>query len=239
MSVRTIFTTGRSYGLKSMTLSMIYLWIKFLHHKFMAVFIYPRSVKLLKNARAGIHHLTNLRLENSQIIVEEGTFKVGIDYGYYDGGMFDSRRDVCRIELVNSTLRIKGNVTFYPGVQLYAKNAEITIGDGTMINGGTQLLAMNKIDIGKNCFFAQGVMVRDNDGHKISTGTTAPSLQVLPVKIGDHCWLGQRAMVLKGAALGDGVVVAAGSVVTKDFEPGLLVAGIPAKGIASQVNWEA
>jgi acetyltransferase-like isoleucine patch superfamily enzyme len=214
------------------------MWIKLLQYKFQKSFIYPQSIILSKEARIGIHHLTNLRLKNSKILVEKGVFKVGIDYGYYDGGMFDSGRDVCRIELDNATLRILGNVTFYPGVQLFAKNAEVTIGSDTMINGGTQILALKSIEIGSDCFFAQGVMVRDNDGHKISTDEHAPALHCLPVKIGNHCWLGQRSMVLKGAQLGNNVVVAAGAVVTRDFAGNTLVAGMPAKQISATVSWE-
>jgi len=201
------------------------------------LFYYPKFIILKGNARIGIHHLTKLTLKNSKIIVDGGTFKVGIDYGYYDGGGFDSKRDVCRIQLNNSTLTINGNVSLYPGVQILANDAEIIIGNGTKINGSTQLIAMNKIEIGTGCFFAQGVIVRDNDGHKLSSDENPPDIECLPVIIGNHCWLGQRSMVLKGATLSDNVVVAAGAVVTKDASQGSLIAGIPAKVIANNISW--
>ncbi len=202
------------------------------------LFLYPKSIILKGNAHIGIHHLTKLILQNSKIIVENGTFKAGIDYGYYDGGMFDSKRDVCRIHLINSTLRIKGDVSLYPGVQLFAQNAEIIIGNGTKINGVTQLIALNKIEIGEECYIAQGVIIRDNDGHKLSTDETPPELNCLPVKIGNHCWLGQKAMVLKGVTICDNVVIAAGAVVTNDIEQGTLAGGVPAKIIFSKIVWE-
>lgn len=202
------------------------------------LFLYPKSIILKGNARIGIHHHTKLKLQNSRIIVENGTFKAGIDYGYYDGGLFDSKRDVCRIHLINSTLRINGDVSLYPGVQLFAQNAEIIIGNGTLINGTTQLIAMNKIEIGEGCFVAQGVIIRDNDGHKLSTDGTPPELICLPIKIGNHCWLGQRAMVMKGVTISDNAVIAAGAVVTKDVGQGTLAGGIPAKTIFSKIAWE-
>lgn len=53
----------------------------------------------------------------------------------------------------------------------------------------------------------------------------------LPIHIGHHCWIGTGAMVLQGITIGDGAVVAAGAVVTKDVEPWSVVGGIPAKKI--------
>ena len=52
-----------------------------------------------------------------------------------------------------------------------------------------------------------------------------------PVAIGDDVWIGAGAIVLPGVAIGNGSVVAAGSVVTKNVEPSVLVAGVPAKVI--------
>jgi acetyltransferase-like isoleucine patch superfamily enzyme len=121
---------------------------------------------------------------------------------------------------------------------VFAQNAEIIIGNGTKINGATQLIAMNKIEIGDNCYIAQGVIIRDNDGHKLSTNESLPEMNCLPVKIGNHCWLGQRAMVMKGVTICDNVVIAAGAVVTKEIEQGTLAAGVPAKTIFSKIFWE-
>lgn len=56
----------------------------------------------------------------------------------------------------------------------------------------------------------------------------------LPIHIGHHCWIGTGAMILQGVRVGDGAVVAAGSVVTKDVEPWSVVAGIPAKKISTR-----
>ena len=61
----------------------------------------------------------------------------------------------------------------------------------------------------------------------------------LPIHIGHHCWIGTGAIILQGIRIGDGAIVAAGAVVTKDVAPWTIVGGVPAKEIARrQVNEE-
>lgn len=58
-----------------------------------------------------------------------------------------------------------------------------------------------------------------------------------PIVIGDHVWIGMNVIVLKGVTIGEGAVVSAGSVVTKDVPPHSLVAGVPAKVVKTDVEW--
>jgi acetyltransferase-like isoleucine patch superfamily enzyme len=55
------------------------------------------------------------------------------------------------------------------------------------------------------------------------------------VVIGNRCWVGAKAVILKGVQLGDGCVVAAGAVVTRSVEPGAVVAGVPARPLQPRV----
>jgi acetyltransferase-like isoleucine patch superfamily enzyme len=238
MKARELLFSGRHNGVFKIILSAAYFRLKQMSQISSNIIFMARKIILKENAKIAIHHKTNLKLENSKIIVANGKFSIGIKYGYYDGGGFDSKRDVCRIHLINSTLRINGNVDLYPGVQIFAINAEISIGDHTKINGGTQIIALNKIEIGSNCFFAQGVLIRDNDGHKLSFDGKPPVMNIQPIKIGNHCWIGQRAMLLKGTEIGDNAIIAAGAIVTKNVSKGTLVGGVPAKIISERVVWE-
>lgn len=50
-----------------------------------------------------------------------------------------------------------------------------------------------------------------------------------PIRIGKKVWIGANATVLPGVTIGDGAIVAAGAVVSKDVPPGVIVGGVPAK----------
>ena len=54
------------------------------------------------------------------------------------------------------------------------------------------------------------------------------------VTIGDHVWIAARAMILPGVTIGDGAVVAAGAIVTKDVDPYTIVAGVPARPVGKR-----
>lgn len=55
-----------------------------------------------------------------------------------------------------------------------------------------------------------------------------------PISVGDRAWIGSRATVLRSVDIGEGAVVAAGSVVTRDVEPWSIVAGVPARRVAAR-----
>ncbi len=100
-------------------------------------------------------------------------------------------------------------------------NIGAEIGEGTMIDMNAVLGARAKI--GKNSHIGAGAVI---------AGVLEPPSKD-PVMIGDNVLIGANAVVLEGVKVGDGAVVAAGSVVTSDVEPGMVVAGSPAKVIKS------
>ena len=50
-----------------------------------------------------------------------------------------------------------------------------------------------------------------------------------PITIGNHVWIGSRAVVLPGVSIGDGAIIAAGAVVTRDVPPNVIAGGVPAR----------
>lgn len=97
-------------------------------------------------------------------------------------------------------------------------------------SGGCYIQGNNGIRIGDDTIFAPGVKIisANHDFDNFNSWSKES-----PVVIGRHCWIGANAVILPGVVLGDNVVVAAGAVVTKSFPEGSMVAGVPARLLAS------
>jgi len=107
----------------------------------------------------------------------------------------------------------------------------LKVGQGSRINIGCFLNLAAEITIGDFVVIGYKVMIITG-GHNIGPSEfRAGKLRPEPVKIGNGCWIGSRVTILPGVSIGDGVVVAANAVVTKDVPSNTLVAGIPAKVI--------
>ena len=134
-----------------------------------------------------------------------------------------------------SSLIVKNRFSIYSGTCVYVRNhAALTLGSGYM-NNDCRIICTKSITIGENAAIAGGVVIRDSDDHSI---VSHPYQMTKPVVIGNHVWIGENAMILKGVHIGDGSIVGAGSVVTKDVPPNSLVAGVPARVIRTGVAWE-
>jgi maltose O-acetyltransferase len=104
--------------------------------------------------------------------------------------------------------------------------AVLTIGDDVYLNGGVSIEASHDIRIGSNVLIAPYASVIDDDAHLLQPGSRPGKG---PTVIGDNVWLGRNAVVLPGVTIGDGSVVGANSVVTKDIPPRCFAAGAPAQ----------
>ncbi|MDQ0086845.1 acetyltransferase-like isoleucine patch superfamily enzyme [Paenibacillus anaericanus] len=134
-----------------------------------------------------------------------------------------------------SKLIFGDRVMLYDQVNFYLDKpgAEIVIGDRTYINRRTEVMSMASVKIGSDCAISWDVVITDTDYHQME-GTMSSTK---PIVIGDEVWIGCKSIILKGVRIGNGAIVAAGSVVTKDVEPYTLVGGTPAKVIKRDVRW--
>ena len=140
-----------------------------------------------------------------------------------------------RILLENSGKRnVMGNFAVYAGSFIRVLgNGVLTTGSG-FINENVQIICGENIYIGDSCNIGRDVIIRDYDGHLIDAEERISA----PIKIGNHVWIGQRAIILKGVTIGDGAVIAAGAIVTKDVPARTLAAGVPARVIRENVDWK-
>ena len=111
----------------------------------------------------------------------------------------------------------------------YPKN--IKIGQGTIIGDHATLDGRAKLTIGSHVDIASEVMIFNSE-HDIESESFNAIEE--PVEIGDYVFIGPRAIILAGVKIGEGAVVAAGAVVTKDVEKYEIVGGVPAKVIGER-----
>ena len=126
----------------------------------------------------------------------------------------------------------------------------IKIGDRVMINDGTTLYSINGISIGNDVMISWGCTIIDNNSHSIisserlkdlvnarkeyENGTIGDNtdwsvVNNAPIVIKDKVWIGFNSIIMKGVTIGEGAVVGAGSVVTKNVPDYAVVGGNPAR----------
>jgi acetyltransferase-like isoleucine patch superfamily enzyme len=125
----------------------------------------------------------------------------------------------------------KINITF---AARFADRPRLEIGDNTGIGHGCRLTIGKLISIGRNCNLSGDTLVMDSNGHDTDPRLRlahAPPVQddVRPVIIRDGVWIGVRCIIFPGVRIGEGSVVAAGSVVRSHVPPYSVVSGNPAK----------
>ncbi|MFQ5590085.1 MAG: acyltransferase [Phycisphaerae bacterium] len=107
----------------------------------------------------------------------------------------------------------------------------IEIGDNFRINRGCLISAHLRVSVGDDCLIGEYVSIRDNN-HRFDDAAKPVGEQgyrSAPVSIGDDVWIGRGVAVLPGVTIGQGAVIAANAVVTKDIPALEVWAGVPAR----------
>lgn len=122
------------------------------------------------------------------------------------------------------------------------------VGAGCVLKSSCEIWQPWKLEMGDYVALSEHVICYTVDRIKIGSQTTVSreaflccaghdvaspimELTYAPITIGSNCWIAGRAIVMPGVSVGDGAVVAAGAVATKDVEPWSVVGGNPAKFI--------
>jgi acetyltransferase-like isoleucine patch superfamily enzyme len=126
--------------------------------------------------------------------------------------------------------KIDKSAVLYGGFEIRSPR-KLTIGANSCIGHKATLDSRGGLTIGNNVNLSSEVMIwtAQHDYRDPLFGT-----EFKPVTIGNYAWLGPRCIILPGVTVGEGAVVAAGAVVTKDVEPYSVVGGVPAQKIADR-----
>lgn len=153
--------------------------------------------------------------------------------------------------LTNTVVRIFGDNN-----RLFINDKARFMGPCRIIIGGTENTLMigedagirgvefnveggGSMEIGERCMFSYGITLRNHDSHRIidpSNGCVLNSPK--DVVLGRHVWIAQNATILKGCYIGDDSVIGFGAIVTKSCPPGSVMAGVPARIVKENINWD-
>jgi len=183
--------------------------------------------KKLQNSNVFLYRNLHFYLAKDSNIDIRGKLEVGCQWKH--GRYYPSQFVIHR----NSNLEVKSDFKIFTKCNIWLnENATLILGSG-YINNGLNMTCFNKIEIGNNVAIAENVTIRDSDDHYINSN----SKKLKSIKIGNNVWVGMNATILKGVTIGDGAIVAAGSVVNRDVLPNTMVAGIPARVKKTNIQW--
>lgn len=111
--------------------------------------------------------------------------------------------------------------------------SNIFVGKNFFANSNCTILDVAKVTIGNNCFLAPNVSIY-TAGHPIHPEIRSTGIEYgIEVVIGNDVWIGGNSVICPGVHIGNGCVIGAGSVVTKDIPDNTIAAGNPCKVIRS------
>ena len=184
--------------------------------------------------------------------------KISTRHVICSGALFDIVGNDNQVEiaagcvLINTKILIRGNhnrIVIGPDCRFMRGGTLWVEDDNGLLQIGSNNLFMDvhfavtegcKLVIGKDSGFADDVIVRTGDSHSIIDVASGQRINFSSdVVLGDHAAIFQRAIILKGITLRENTIVAASAVVTRSYDqPGLILAGNPAKIVRDGVTWD-
>ncbi len=129
-------------------------------------------------------------------------------------------------------------------------NGKISLGEFSAIGKGSVIRSVERVVVGRCVAISTNVVIADNNSHPVNPADrlilqkTPPgsferswiNSEHAPIIIGDNCWIGENSRICKGVTIGDGAIVAANAVVTKDVPANSIVAGNPGRIVKTDID---
>ena len=150
-------------------------------------------------------------------------------------------RNLIWFHLLCPYMKRKGLVRIPLNCDIWSPHKDITFGD--RVQFGYNCVIACDIEFKNSILCAKNVSFIGKDDHITDIPQTliwdSPRGDTTKTIVGNDTWIGHGSIILGGVKIGDGAIVAAGSVVTKDVEPCTIVAGVPAKKVKDRFATEA
>jgi len=162
-----------------------------------------------------------------------------------NGSKFYEQAEVNNLQQNNGKIKIGTNTHIRGNLQIFQQGGKIDIGDLVYVGENSKIWSASEIIIGNQVLISHNVNIHDNISHPINSemrirdykrilgieSHDAESFDLKPISIiiKDKAWIGFNSIILKGVTIGEGAIIGAGSVVTKDVPDWTIVAGNPAK----------
>lgn len=146
------------------------------------------------------------------------------------GANCDIRRGLHLFLARDASLRIGANCVLDRGTTIECRGI-LHIGDRVILGHHCTLGVRESITIGDDTMLAEMVSIRDHD-HRfddLNVPIREQGMVCAPITIGRDVWIGAKATIVKGVSIGDGAIVGANAVVTRDVPANAIVAGVPAR----------
>jgi len=131
--------------------------------------------------------------------------------------------------------KIGKNITYYPGIKI-SPGTHLTLGNHVDLAWGVLITTAGGVEIGDRTLIGYNTMIFSAN-HVIPPGIDKifyAGHEKKKVTIANDVWIGAGCIILPGVNIGEGAIVAAGSIVTKNVEPFSMVAGVPARLIKNR-----
>jgi acetyltransferase-like isoleucine patch superfamily enzyme len=172
----------------------------------------------------------NVTIEHGEMLFAEKSLII-------EAGVYINALSERGIRLGHNVTIARDTIMICTGV-IRQKGVGITIGNNSAIGAQSFLGGQGGITIGDDVIMGPGVRIF-SENHNFSSLEMPIRLQGESRKgvvIGNNCWIGASSTILDGICIGEGAVVAAGSVVTKNVDSNSVVGGVPAKLISTRGN---
>lgn len=187
-----------------------------------------------------IYRRTGLFLMKGKIIIDSPVKNGMVKFGKHGIGTQDLLYQRSMWD-VSGTLIITGKTYIGRGCKIsIGNNGVLRLGKDFTITGGSAIICNKEITFGDDCLLSWDILMMDSDFHKIFNDRGEVINSAQSIKIGNHVWIGCRTTILKGAAVANDSIIAADSLITKQFHEGNCIIGGRGKHaevIKSGITW--